>query len=110
PPAFTHKNCSSTSESSTIWHIVRSIPHRRCTCSDFNCNPGISRNSARRRLSGVSCGTTTFTQRLNGGVLVLPLASPLHRFRGRSHVQGRCDKRDEQCRVQSRSLLRRSSP
>src|SRR6266487_120779 len=41
--------------SSTRWQAVRSIPQSRCACSNFNRRPGISRYSARIRLSRVWC-------------------------------------------------------
>src|SRR5229473_6514519 len=31
-------NCDATSESRANWHMVCPMPHRRCTCSAFNCN------------------------------------------------------------------------
>src|SRR6202030_567761 len=56
-----HKKCDSTSESSTSWHIVCSMPHRRCTCVAFSRKPGISRYSARIWLSTSSIVLMTAT-------------------------------------------------
>ena len=56
PSDFIERKFVSTSVSSTIWHIVRSTPHRRCTCSALNRRPGISRYSARIRSSSCKFG------------------------------------------------------
>jgi hypothetical protein len=51
PSEVTCRNFASRSELRADWHIARSIPQRRCTCSGVRRRPGISEYSARRRMT-----------------------------------------------------------
>jgi len=100
PSDFRQRTFASTSASSTIWHIVRSTPHNRCSCSGLSRRPGISRNSAQIR--STSCGfgeAVTISPR--SAAPAPPSASHRRRDHAGSLAHNTTQTHDRRCRDQS---------